>query len=59
MANKKEFLGEALIEKGLITRDQLQLALEEQKKTGELLGNILVKKKYVSEETMVLLLRLP
>lgn len=56
MANKKEFLGEALIEKGLITRDQLQLALEEQKKSGELLGNILVKKKYVSEETMVILL---
>jgi type IV pilus assembly protein PilB len=53
MGAKKELFGEALIRKGLITKEQLLFALEEQKLTGELLGNILVRKKYISEEAMV------
>lgn len=34
-------IGERLIEAGVITKEQLEIALEEQKKTGELLGAIL------------------
>lgn len=44
-------LGELLIERGVITRDKLNEALEQQKKTpGLLLGEALVKLNYASEE---------
>ncbi len=36
-------MGDTLTSKGVITSDQLNKALEEQKKTGEKLGDILVK----------------
>jgi len=48
--NKK--LGEVLIERGLITDDQLQEALTDQKTQGGLLGQILVKKKFITEESI-------
>jgi hypothetical protein len=41
-------LGELLQEKGLITPDELELALAEQADTGRLLGAILVERGYVS-----------
>jgi chromosome segregation ATPase len=41
-------LGELLIEKGLITPEELEEALAEQKENGKRLGEILVKKGYVS-----------
>jgi hypothetical protein len=41
-------LGELLVTKGLIMRDELELALEEQADTGRLLGAILVERGYVS-----------
>ena len=45
-------IGEILIQKKLISWEQLQDALEEQKKTKELTGEILVRKKYVSESLL-------
>ena len=41
-------LGELLQEKGLLTPDELELALAEQADTGRLLGAILVERGYVS-----------
>ena len=42
-------LGEFLVEKGLINRDQLRVALTEQKQKNERLGKILVRLGLVSE----------
>jgi type IV pilus assembly protein PilB len=39
---KKKLLGERLIEAGILTPDQLELALKEQKRTGERIGEILI-----------------
>jgi len=41
-------IGEILIQKKLITWDQLHDALDEQERTKEFLGEILVKKKYIT-----------
>ncbi len=38
-----KFLGEVLIDNDKITRQQLNIALKEQKQTGELMGNVLVR----------------
>lgn len=45
-------LGELLIEKGLITKLQLQHALEVQKDKGGLIGKVLVDLGYVTEEAI-------
>jgi type IV pilus assembly protein PilB len=45
-------LGEILIEKGIITKHQLDLALTEQKRTGELLGQILFDLGFISEDAL-------
>lgn len=51
MSETKTFrLGDALIDQGLITQEQLKDALAEQKRTGRLLGKVLVENNYVSEE---------
>jgi len=42
-------LGEILVDQGLLTPDQLSEALAEKKKTGELLGQVLIRKGAVSE----------
>src|SRR5215475_14710567 len=41
-------LGELLVEKGLVTKDELEAALAEQSESGRLLGAILVERGYVS-----------
>src|SRR3954452_20362199 len=41
-------LGELLVEKSLLTADELELALAEQAESGRLLGAILVERGYVS-----------
>jgi hypothetical protein len=41
-------LGELLVAKGLVTKDELELALVEQDETGRLLGAVLVERGYVS-----------
>jgi general secretion pathway protein E/type IV pilus assembly protein PilB len=50
--NVKEKLGQQLIKKGLISVDQLDIALTEQKKNGRLLGEVLVGLGFVSESVM-------
>lgn len=47
MAARKR-IGEILLEAGLITKEQLELALKEQKRTGELLGSILYSLGFIS-----------
>ncbi len=49
----QEFLGTLLVEKGLITQEQLDEALEERERTGNILGHILVEFGFVSEEDIV------
>lgn len=43
-------MGDTLVGKGVITSDQLNKALDEQKKTGEKLGDILVKLGFTSKD---------
>ncbi len=43
-------LGERLIDSGLVTPDQLNLALREQKRTGERVGEILINLGFVTQE---------
>jgi type II secretory ATPase GspE/PulE/Tfp pilus assembly ATPase PilB-like protein len=45
-------IGEALIKEGLISLEELKVALEEQKKTSERLGDILLKMSFISPEEM-------
>jgi type II secretory ATPase GspE/PulE/Tfp pilus assembly ATPase PilB-like protein len=47
----KKLLGERLVESGLISADQLKIALIEQKRRGKLLGEVLVSLGFVTEET--------
>src|SRR5437773_3521466 len=49
---QKKRLGEVLIEAGLVTQTQVDLALREQKKRGGLIGQILVNLGFVSAETV-------
>jgi type IV pilus assembly protein PilB len=51
--NSKKLLGDQLIEKGLITREQLWEALRVQSKTGEKLGQVLIKLGFVMEEDIM------
>ncbi|VAW57857.1 Type II secretion system protein E [hydrothermal vent metagenome] len=46
---KKKRLGEELVSQGLITSDQVDIALKEQKKTGQPLGEALVSLGFVTE----------
>jgi type IV pilus assembly protein PilB len=46
-------IGEILLKANLITNDQLHQALQEQKKTGERLGSLLVKKGFVGEDEIL------
>lgn len=43
-------IGEHLANKGIITREQLEKALKEQKETGEFIGRILERRGYAGEE---------
>jgi type IV pilus assembly protein PilB len=47
---KRKLLGERLVEAGLITHDQLDLGLREQKRTGERIGEILINLGFVTQE---------
>lgn len=50
--NVKKKLGQQLLNKGLISIDQLEIALTEQKKKHRLLGEVLVALGFVSESVM-------
>ena len=47
---EKVRLGEILLQQGLLTEQQLNASLEEQRKSGRKLGRVFVDKGYVSEE---------
>jgi len=51
MSRKK--VGDILIERGLITDEQLDQALKEQKKTGRKIGQILVETGMISEDQLI------
>ena len=53
---KKIRLGDLLVEKGLITEDQLKLALTEQKKLGRKLGGTLIELGMIDENSLLNLL---
>jgi type IV pilus assembly protein PilB len=53
---KKVFLGEQLVAAGVISPPQLEIALQQQKRTGDLLGEILRKLGFLSAETLSLAL---
>ena len=46
-------LGEVLVEERVITREQLGVALERQRETGQFLGKILLEMGLVDEGTLV------
>jgi len=46
---KKKYMGEMLIEKGLITKKHIEYALQEQKITKEVLGEVLTEVGFVTE----------
>lgn len=50
---KRVRLGDVLIEKGLITQEQLEKALSEQKEKGTLLGETLVNLGFVSQDDII------
>jgi type IV pilus assembly protein PilB len=49
----QKLLGEILIEKGIINPEQLKAALEEQKKSKEFLGTILIRNNHIKEEDLL------
>ena len=49
----KKRLGEILIEDGVLTKENLEEALHQQKKEGGLIGQILIRLGYISEENLV------
>ena len=50
---EKKLLGEILIERGLLTAEQLAMALEDQLTTKELLGVIIVRKGFVKQKDLL------
>jgi type IV pilus assembly protein PilB len=46
-------IGEILVDRGLISSDQLQEALKEQRITKEFIGRILVRRGYVREDSLL------
>lgn len=53
MAAKQSRLGELLIQRGVINRQQLDAAIQEQDRTGKRLGQVLVHLGYASEKTIL------
>ncbi|MFJ7679123.1 GspE/PulE family protein [Peribacillus sp. NPDC097198] len=52
MAQTRKRLGDLLVEAGLITEDQLQIALEEKSKSQKL-GDVLLQKGYITEQQLI------
>lgn len=49
---KKGRIGDRMVEMGLITNDQLNVALQEKKISGKMLGEIMVELGFIDEETL-------
>lgn len=56
MDRKKLFLGTLLVEQNLLTQEQLDIALAEQKATKKRLGQVLIDLKYVNENSLLQLI---
>jgi hypothetical protein len=56
IVSKKQLLGQILLKRNLITKEQLKNALELQKKEGGVLGEVLVKLGYLTEKDVVIAL---
>lgn len=56
LSNKKLFIAEMLLEKGLITKDQLDTAINLQKSTDKKIGQILIELGYIKEDKLLQLL---
>ena len=52
MAQTRKRLGDLLVEAGLITEDQLQIALKEKSKSQKL-GDVLLQKGYITEQQLI------
>lgn len=52
----KARMGERMVQKGLITDDQLNVALQEKKISGKMLGEILVELGFINEDALTLFL---
>lgn len=50
---KKEKIGQILLSRDIITKEQLEEALDTQRNTGEKLEEILIKKGFISDETLI------
>ena len=48
-----KMIGETLVEKGILTPEQLDKALQEQKRTGEYLGSTLIRLGFISEKQLL------
>lgn len=57
LKQQQKTLGELLINSGVINKDQLQAALNEQKNTDEPLGKILIRMGFASEEDIINVLK--
>ncbi len=57
IARQQRSLGTLLIERGMLTRPQLEAALDEQKKTGEKLGRVLVRLNFVRERDIIMVMQ--
>lgn len=55
-ADGKTRLGDRLVQLGIITTDQLNVAIQEKKITGRMLGEVLVDLGFIDEETLTALL---
>lgn len=51
-----KMIGEILMEKGVISKEQLDKAIVEQKRTGEFIGSCLIRLGYISEKELLVLL---
>jgi type IV pilus assembly protein PilB len=57
MASNHRRLGDILLEQGILAPEAIERAIEEQRRTGELLGAVLVRLGLVSEDTLLESLR--
>lgn len=57
IVKQQRSLGALLMERGLLSRPQLDVALEEQARTSEKLGRVLVRLGYVREKDILLVLQ--
>lgn len=54
--DKKTRIGDQMVEMGLISADQLHVALQQKKLTGEMLGAILVQLAFITENDLIVFL---